>query len=46
MSIAKRHARVTKRAYIIRSSLGIRVAAGYLRNQGYTVEAALWMLTR
>jgi hypothetical protein len=34
------------RAEVIRRSLGVRCAAGYLRNQGVSLEAALWLLTR
>ena len=32
------------RAKVIRASLGIRVAAGYCRNSGLSLEAALWIL--
>lgn len=35
-----------ERARIILSSLGVRVAAGYCRNQGLSLEAALWVLLR
>ena len=34
------------RAFQIQSTLGTRVAAGYLRNQGYTVEEAVFLLAR
>ena len=34
------------RARIIRASLGIRVAAGFCRNSGLSLEAALWFLLR
>ena len=34
------------RADAIRRSLGVRRAAGYLRNHGVSLEAALWLLTR
>lgn len=33
------------RARNIASSLGVRVAAGYLRDRGWSIEAALWILT-
>lgn len=32
------------RARQIAKSLGIRRAAGYLRNQGFSIEAARWIL--
>ena len=35
-----------KRAEIICRSLGVRSAAGYLRNRGYSLDAALWLLAR
>lgn len=35
-----------ERMRIIASSLGIRVAAGYARNSGLSLEAALWGLLR
>lgn len=35
-----------QRANAIRRTLGIRRAAGYLRNRGVSVEAAAWLLTR
>ena len=34
------------KAGLIRRSLGVRCAAGYLRNRGWTVEAAKWVLFR
>lgn len=30
----------------IMKSLGIKAAAGYLRNRKYSVEAAIWVLLR
>lgn len=30
----------------IKKSLGLKRAAGYLRNRGYSVEAAVWILLR
>ena len=36
----------THRAIAIKRTLGIRRAAGYLRNRGVSVEAAVWLLTR
>ena len=35
-----------KRATIIAKSLGVRYGAGYLRNRGYSIDAALWLLAR
>lgn len=35
-----------ERAEAIARSLGVRRAAGYLRNQGVSLEAALWILLR
>lgn len=37
--------KVFQRARNIRASLGVRVAAGYLRNQGVSLETALYLLT-
>lgn len=34
------------KAGLIRRSLGVRCAAGYLRNRGWSVEAARWVLFR
>lgn len=34
------------RMKVIQASLGIRVAAGYARNSGLSLEAALWVLLR
>lgn len=33
-----------KKARIIRKSLGVRSAAGYLRDRGWSVEAAVYIL--
>jgi hypothetical protein len=35
---------VFERARAIKRSLGVRVAAGFLRNQGISVEGAAWLL--
>ena len=35
---------VLARAVVIKKSLGTRPAAGYLRNKGFSLEAALWYL--
>lgn len=35
-----------QRALMIRRSLGVKVAAAYMRNTGWSVEAALYWLTR
>lgn len=35
-----------QRALMIRRTLGVRSAAGYMRRKGWTIEAALWWLTR
>lgn len=32
------------KAIHIKRTLGIRAAAGYMRNRGYSCEAALWVL--
>lgn len=37
--------KIFQRAKSIKSSLGVRVAAGYLRNQGVSLETALYLLT-
>lgn len=37
---------IMMRAMSIKRTLGIKYAAGYLRNRGVSVEAACWMLTR
>lgn len=34
------------RALTIRRTLGVRSAAGYMRRKGWSLEAALWWLTR
>ena len=33
-----------RKARAIRKSLGIRAAAGFMRNRGWTVEATVWVL--
>jgi hypothetical protein len=33
------------RSLRIKKSLGVRVAAGYLRNRGVSIETALYLLT-
>jgi hypothetical protein len=35
-----------EQARIIKNSLGIKVAAGYMRNRGWSVEAASYYLSR
>lgn len=35
---------VYDKALHIQKTLGTRAAAGYLRNQGYPIECALWAL--
>ena len=35
-----------ERAEYIRRSLGVRSAAGYLRDRGWSIDAALWLLAR
>lgn len=42
----KNYPAIFKRARNMAKSLGIRYAAGYLRNQGISVEASLYWLTR
>lgn len=37
--------KIFNKARNIQKSLGVRVAAGYLRNQGVTLETALYLLT-
>lgn len=37
--------KIFNKARNIKKSLGVRVAAGYLRNQGVTLETALYLLT-
>ena len=37
--------RVFIRSLQIKRSLGVRVAAGYLRNRGVSIETALYLLT-
>ena len=34
----------SKRAKAIQRTLGVRCAAGYLRNKGYSIEMALYIL--
>jgi len=34
------------KAQAIRNNLGTRAAAGYLRNRGWSIEAALWILCK
>lgn len=33
-----------KKARMLRKQLGTRCAAGYLRNRGWSLDAALWIL--
>ena len=33
-------------AVAMSKSLGVKVAAGYLRNNGFSLEAAVWILLR
>jgi hypothetical protein len=35
-----------ERAIIIAKSLGVRYGAGYLRDRGWSIDAALWLLAR
>lgn len=35
-----------KRAIELKRTLGVRCAAGYLRNRGVSIEATMWMLFR
>lgn len=37
--------KIFNKAQNIKNSLGVRVAAGYLRNQGVSLETALYLLT-
>lgn len=37
--------KIFNKARNIKKSLGVRTAAGYLRNQGVTLETALYLLT-
>ncbi len=37
--------KIFNKARNIKNSLGVRTAAGYLRNQGVTLETALYLLT-
>ena len=37
--------KIFNKARNIKKSLGVRTAAGYLRNQGVSLEAALYLLT-
>lgn len=36
--------KIIKRATQIKKNLGVRSAAGYCRNKGISLEAALWIL--
>lgn len=43
MRIRKNHI-IVDRARLIKKTLGIKAAAGYLRNREYSVEAAVYIL--
>jgi hypothetical protein len=42
----KNYASILRRAKNLKNNLGTRCAAGYLRNQGISLEAALYWLGR
>lgn len=44
MSVTDKMIHAKKRALFIKRTLGTRVASGYLRNRGYSVEFAVWVL--
>jgi hypothetical protein len=41
-----KNARQIEKALFLKRILGTRCAAGYLRNRGYSIDGALWILCR